>query len=1206
MTYFSKLRKAAIVSVFAFSLASVAHAVDINGRIKGTVTDSTGAVVPNVRVVATNQDTGISYPTTSQSDGVYTFPQLPVGTYTVSVAAPGFKSFSATGITLTIDQEYVETVMLQTGDVSETVSVKADSVQVDTTDMQLNNIVNSSQMVELPLISRNFTGLELIEPGVQASSDRFGTYSVSGSETQQSSFLINGADSNDLALNTLAIAPNLDAIDQFNLIEGPLNAEYDRNAGIVSATIKQGSNKFHGDGFEFYRDTFLNTGNFFSYIPATATKAAYKNVTPYHQNIFGGTIGGPILKDKLFFFGGYQGTHQRVPGTNGGGSTTVFSPTQLSGNFSADALAGGNTATGYTFANAMTHPIPGTLHIGSCPGATTWGACIKINGGNFLPTDFNPTAVALTKEYVPAANTGTNGYTFNSVTATTANQYIGRFDYTLNPKNTFTFLGIYQHQSVASNIPFTGATLPGFGENDTQLIQQYTFDYVRQLSSTAVNDFAVHYTRFNYQAVIPQSPALPSSYGFAISPQNTVAATLPTIATGYFTLGFSTNGPQPRVDQVYQADDNFSKSLGQHQLKFGYDGRRYQVSNPFNNSNSGSLGFSASGTYSTGDPGLDFLLGNSNSYTQGSGALIQAYAFLNYVYAQDTWKLTNNFTLNYGLGYSIDTPLRNIQYGGEAVTCLIPGQQSKIFPTAPTGINYPGDPGCTNASRAYTRYSEFGPRIGFAWAPDLGFISGGNTKKFSIRGGYGIYYDRSEEETSLNNLSTPPFGQTSHGSTDYVATSIPSFLNPYQDINTGTVYTNKFPYVRPAVGTAVNYSIYEPLSLNNYATNFRAPYAENFELTMERELPSKIVTRVSYVGSVGRHNQITYDGNPITQAGHDACLAMNSPTVAQCGSPQSTSVRNVQQNSLPQDTAYGFIDPLTKKTAFTSIGTVASEGSSNYNSLQVSVLKAPSHGLYFQVSYTLGHSLDNASSYENSGYGSSGRGYNQFNKSLNYGNSSFDARQRLVIAPVYTVPFKSSGSAFSPTNIALAGWQVSSITTLSTGFPFDLSYAGGSANSLFCAPSNSFYACPDEPNLSGPLVRTNPRIKVPTTSSTGVVTTNNYTQWFTATSATFTQAPIGTFGTIARNAFHGPGLNNTNIILAKNFALSADGVRRLQIRMESDNAFNHTQFSNPASSFSTGTAAANGVIPNLTFGSAGRITAAAAARQTQLAAKIYF
>ena len=1192
---FSFLRRTARTLFFAtvFGLTfQAAHAADTNGRIKGVVADQTNAVISGAKVSAINTQTGVKYTTTSQKDGGYLFPQLPVGTYSISVTAPGFKGFTATGIVISIDEEYVEAVKLTIGDANETLSVAADPVQVNTTDMQLNNVVEAPQMVELPNIGRSFTFFETIEPGVQSSNDRFGAFSADGSQTQQSSYLINGADSNDLPINTVGLNPVLDAIAEFNLITGPLNAEYDRNSGgIVNATIKTGTNQFHGDVFEFYRDTFLNTGNYFSYVPANATtgKAAYKNVTAFHQNIFGATIGGPIFKNKLFFFGAYQGDRERVPNNRSSNTTTVFSAAQRAGDFSAD-IAG--SSLGYTFSQS---PIPGTLNIPGCPSdVTTWAQCAAKNNGIFPATAFNPISAALLKQYVPLPNQGTNSYVFNNIATTSDNQELGRIDFDPNAKNDFTFLWIHDKGSTVRTTPFTGATLPGFAEVGGNAINQFTFDYVRQISSTTVNDFAAHYTRFNDAIVDPQNVVLPSSVGFSINPQEPGVSDLPRIDTGYFNLGFSNNGPQPRIDQTYQLDDSLSKTVGHHFLKFGYDGRRFQVSNPFSASNSGTFGFNAGTPFGSGDPGLDFLLGNPASYNQGTGAIIQAYAFLNYFYAQDTWKLSDSFTLSYGLGYQIDTPLHNLQYGGEAVSCFLPGQQSVIFPTAPVGVNYPGDKGCTNTAQATTRYKDFGPRLGFAWAPDLGFLSDGASKRLSIRGGFGIYYDRTEEETSLNNLETPPFGIASSGAVDYGAQA-PGFANPYQDIDTGTVYKNKFPYTFPTKGQTIDYSLFEPLGLNTYDKNFRSPYAENFQVTVEREFPSHVIGRLSYVGSLAHHNQITYEGNPITQAGHDACLA----DTKFCGNPTKSGYRNLQDYFYPSHTQYGIIDPVTGIPAFPTIGVVTSEGSSNYNSMQASVEKGLSHGLQFQLSYTLSHALDDGSSYENSGYGGSTRGYNQYDKSLNYGNSSYDARQRLVFAPIYTVPKFAGHSEYSLINLGLSGWQVSGITTLATGFPFDISYGGFySSNSLYCSPSFVFYACGDEPNQTGPLVRANPRTFVP-----GL----NRTQWFVASTSGLSQAPLGQFGNESRNRYHGPGINNTNLIIAKNFKLREDGSLRLQIRMESDNAFNHTQFNNPSSTVFTTTRNETLTQPGtLSLGSAGQITTAAPGRQTQLAAKFYF
>jgi hypothetical protein len=1168
----------AIILLVSFNYA---NAADVNARIKGTVTDPSGAVLPGVTVVATNQATGVKFDTKTQADGVYLFAQLPIGTYTISISTPGFQSFKATGIVLAIDQEYIEPIKLGLGQTSETVEVAADSVQVNTTDIQLDNIVNHQQLVELPLIGRSFTQLELIEPGVQAASDRFGTLSVAGAQSQQSEYLVNGADTNDFALNTIALTPNLDAIDQFNLLQGPLNAEYDRNSGgIVSATIAQGTNHIHGDVFEFYRDTFLNTLNYFQKFSA-GNGAPYTGVvSPFHQNIFGATIGAPILKDKLFIFGAYQGQRQSVPQTTAP-ATSVLSAAQRGGDFSNDLTLDKTLNPGqYSFSN---NPIPSSLNIPGCSSATdTWASCLNRLGGVLPAGAINSISKALLPG-LPAANNGLYGLVFNETTSTSSNQYLGRIDFALNPKNQLSFVGIYQNSVVSNTLPFSGATVPGFGDGSLSEIQQYTFDYVRQISNTTVNDFAVHWTRFNFNSGSPQQTVLPSSLGFNILPGNAAAATVPSLSVlGAFTLGGTTNGPQPRIDQAYQLDDTVSKTFGHHQLKFGYDGRRFNVSNTFGARNSGAYNFdNSAGPFSSGDPNIDFLLGNPSSYSQSSQGVIQADAFLNYVFAQDTWRATSALTLNYGLGYSIDTPLRNHQYNGIGINCFLPGETSNVFPTAPAGIVYPGDSGCSIAGRATTRHSEFGPRLGFAWAPDLGVISGAQGK-FSIRGGFGIYYNRTEEEPSLQTLNAPPYGLSTAGAGDFGGT--PQLANPFADINGGVSSggtalaraseANRFPYAPPAPGTPVSYANLEPLAFSTFDNNFRAPYSENFQLTVQREFPSKTIATVSYVGAVARHNVNVYEGNPETAAGHAACLA----------SPACIKDRVNQSFDSPGNTAYGFVDPLTGTTAFTGVGTVTSGASSNYNSLQASLQKSATHGLFFQLSYTYSHSLDNSSSFENGGFGNAGeRGFNQFQPSLNYGDSEFDARHRFVFAPIYTTPIRKSDSWYSPLNLALSGWQISGITTLATGFPFDISYDGfNSSNSLYCSINFTFYACPDVPLQVAPLSRQNLR---------AARTSNGHAVSFLKGS--FAPEPIGSFGNIHRNPYHGPGLNFTNLIIAKNFNLSSDGVKRIQLRLESDNVFNHTNFANPSGNFASG--------------SFGQITGVSVgARQTQLSGKFYF
>jgi hypothetical protein len=290
---------------------------------------------------------------------------------------------------------------------------------------------------------------------------------------------------------------------------------------------------------------------------------------------------------------------------------------------------------------------------------------------------------------------------------------------------------------------------------------------------------------------------------------------------------------------------------------------------------------------------------------------------------------------------------------------------------------------------------------------------------------------------------------------------------------------------------------------------------------------------------------------------------------------------------FPQNQAIGAadhanmgVDPRSGIPGIVSAGTVGSQSSSSYHSLQASVEKATTHGLLFQLSYTYAHSLDDGSSFENSGFGGQ-RGYNQIVKSLNYGDSQFDVRHRLVFSPVYRIPL-FAGSTFSLKNLALAGWEISGITSLATGFPYDISYQGASSASLWCSADFQFYACPDIPQQVAPAKFGDPRTR----------TASGNSKYITNTATAFQDETVGTFGNIHRNPYHGPGINNTNMILAKNFAINPERNMSLQIRIESDNVFNHTQFSLPSGSF--------------TSSNFGVITSAASARQSQLAAKFYF
>lgn len=1119
-----------------FSLLGVptAKADNLYARIQGTITDPAGGVLAGVKLTATNVGTNISYETESKTDGTFVFLNLPIGTYRVTATIPSFRTFTASGITLVLDQVYVLNIKMELGQVSEQVMVEASNVQVETANTQLGTVINGDTIVDMPLNGRNWTQLQLLEPGVMASSDRFGTYSTNGSQTQQNSFLINGQDSNDLPLNTPLIIPSPDAIGEFNMVTNTINPEYGRNSGaIMNATIKSGTNSFHGDGFEFFRDTSLNTSDYFTGVPAV-----------FHQNQFGGTLGGPIIKNHTFFFFSYQGSRYRQPQSTS--TQTVYSAAERGGDFSQGADVDPTTGLPYIAESTVGAPFalygdnksPCPVSSGvQCPAGTTYATLFSTG---MIPTqDFNPISVKLMNQFVPLPNGASNAYNFVGITPGKVDQYLWQIDQTFNAKDSMRFYGFLQSNPDENTLPFVGATLPGFPSEDTRHEKQFVAGWTHVFNSNVLNELRLGYTRFNFVAVEPVTPTLPSSYGFNITPQNSVSAGLPVITVSgtepgqvSFTLGFSNDGPQPRIDQTYQVTDNFSYVLGSHTLKFGYDGRKFEVTNPFSFLNNGSFTYAAGGPFSTSNAGADFLLGIPDSYAQSSGGVIVASAYGHYSYAQDSWKARSDLTINYGVGWQINTPTTDHYNNNRAINCFRPGEQSTVYPTAPEDLVFPGDPGCT-ASGYSTGYTHFGPRFGLAWAPHassgaLGDVTG-NPGQFSIRTGFGVYYNQVEEELTLQNLTAPPFSLTDYGVGDVGLN--PSFANPWVDIAGRGSITNKYPFTPPAAGSKVDFTFFAPMSLNVLDPNFAVPYSMNYNLTIQRELPGQMIWSIAYVGSQGRHLERAYELNPSLPgkcAAIPACIG-------------SAGARELQGYFYPQNFKYPTVVPGTTELYFGSVGQQATDGNSRYNSLQVSMNKRLTHGLNFLLSYTYSHAEDNGSNFENTSFGT--RGTNPFYPYLNWGDSAFDARHRFVASYQYEIPVPHFLSSDRARSTIFKGWRVAGNTTLQTGFPIDL------AQSLYESGTcwiYSFYACPDNPNQVGPVVKMNPHS-----------TANHY--YFETSS--FVESTPGTFGNTGRDTIHGPGINFTNLGLMKDIYLKEQ--MRIELRLESYNTFNHVNWGAP-------------------------------------------
>jgi len=1160
-----------------------ASADNLYASIRGTVVDPSGAVVTDAKLTATNVATGLSYTATSSKDGLFAFLQLPIGDYRVKVEKAGFKSVTEGHIHLDLDQIFNLKVSMELGAITETITVEANPAQVETTSMQLNATVTGDQIVDIPLNGRNWTQLMQLQPGVQAGSDRFGTtgngggFSTNGAESQQNAFLINGTDSNDISLNTPLVIPSPDAIGEFDLVTSTINPEYGRNSGaIVNAAIKNGTNQFHGDVFEFYRDTFLDA------IPWFQTTRAL-----FHQNQYGGTIGGPIVRDHAFFFFSYQGRRAVTPQPGafpssyngiilGQPTPTVLSgpsgtsPGERGGDFSADT-GGGPFTPGASSTGVSPFPM-----VGGANGTTPYPAGTAystIFPTGVIPTaDLNTLSLKLLNQYVPLPNAASNAYDFNPLEVAKRDQYIYRLDEKLRDKDSLWFYGLYENDVTNDDLAFVGSNLPGFGAGSPSKTYNYTVAWNHTFSPTALNEARFAYLRLNYLAVTPLSTQSPSGYGFTgiTSTQDTAALQLPVVSvTGRFSLGFSADGPQPRVQNTYQVVDNFSKVWGHHTFKAGFTMDRVEINNPFYGNLNGTYAYGGAGAFSTGNPAADFLLGIPDTYDQGSGAIVRARAREYYAYGQDQWQVKPNLTLTLGLAWDIETPYKNLYANGESLSAFRLNQQSTVFPTAPVGIVFPGDRGISQYGGPTVHYDDFAPRLGFAWSP-------GGSHNWSIRGGIGLYYNRSEEEATLETLGNAPFSLATSGVGQFGTT--PNFANPYNSVNTAAVgiiptvcpsgcaktsIAVPFPFSPPATGTSPSFAPFEPIGFNEVMQDPRltTPRSTNYNLTFQYQVSKSTVATIGYVGNVARHLEGAYNLNPAGQAPGVNPTALGLGCTSDFFLGLCTGGAGFQVNP----NVYG------------QIGLFATDWSSNYNSLQASINRHFSNGLQFQAAYTWSRYFDYTSNLENSAFNAPG--FNNFNNAQNYGPSANDAPQRLVISYNYTLPFYKYGHHWKHLT---DDWNLSGITTFQHGFPvsvFETAY-----DDLQWSYPDAFFAPPSFVNTTGaPLnINHNPR--------------NSLTQQWVSPAA-FTTPPTGTIGTANRNPFYGPGLNFWDLALEKSIHFTES--MYFQLRLETFDTFNHANFAAPVNNISAGPAFGTvDTVQGITTNGAGRVV--------QIAGKFYF
>ena len=1186
--------------VLLFTAAQIL--ADVTASISGTVTDPSGSAVEGATVTATNVETQVVKEQTTNGQGFYSFQSLPLGKYNIEVHRDGFKTFVQTDIVLDVNDKKVIDVTLQVGQASEKIEVSSSALHVETANTQMGEVIEGKEMTDVPLVSRSYTDLLALQPGVVSTAsgmtgayagafisagfampavsgdENSGGLSVNGMREAANGFILNGIITQEIGYSGAGAIPNLDSIAEFRILTNNFDAEYGNySGGQINVITKSGVNQWHGNVFEFLRNTNLDAANYFG--------AGQRG--SYHQNQFGGTFGGPIKRDKIFFFADYQG-NRRVQGITQLINGAPAASTEQ-GNFAGIASSLTGTVSGPAFAQQLSTQLGQPVTAGEpyyFSGCVSAAQCVFPNA-MLSPSSFNPISAKLLPFILPAApgtigTTGTGTFSTSSGKLNlTDNKFSGRVD----ANSRFGLLSAYYYGDRYDRIdpywPSNAPLYPGFGVDGKGHTHNINLGDTKTFGSS-VNEFRLGYFRLDVTLNQPlggKGTSL-SSLGFASGASGAPGVFvgtpsvegIPEIDFNNFVIGVPSR-PNRLTENIYQVIDNFSKVVGTHTLKFGGQYHFNQLEENLSNVANGNFFFGSSFTGQSSETGsdfVDFLVGAPSQYVQGQSYPSYGRNYYFGLYGQDSWRIKPNLTFNYGLRYDVSSPWYE-KYN--EIQTMIPGEQSVVFPGSPVGWVFPGDPGVPR-SLAPTRWNNFAPRLGLAYSfGEHGGMLGralGKPGTTSIRVGWGMFYTALEGSTDFNEIGDAPFG-------NYTGQNEPTFAAPFTNRANGTSITNLFPVAPPPKrfsaknpATGVPYD-----NLTDFFAAFgtigsspafnnknRLPYAENYELSIQRQLTSSDLLTVSYVGTQGHRLLSSISANPgipslclslvavgCGPGGENNIYSAADGTVLSAGTrgPFSTPYRNTPVNGV-------FIVPFGNDSYFATIGNSA------YHSAQID-WRHTSGRLQTLVAYTFSKSLDNSSGY--------GEQINPVNARLSRGLSAFDSTHNFVISYSYALPFDKLGG---PKKLVY-GWQISGITRFATGLPVTIIETDD--HSLLGTGFGGPITLPvDTPNLVGPLAITDPR-------KTGG-------QYFNP--AAFASTALGMEGTANRRFFHGPGINNFDFALLKNTLLTER--LDLQFRLEFYNIFNHAQFLTPS-----------GIMPTASFG---QVPGARDPRIGQLSLKLNF
>ena len=1123
------------------------------GSVAGTVADSQGKIIIGAKVELTLPAQGRQFHTVTNSRGEYSFREVAVGSYNLRISSAGFEDYVVKTIQVDAEQSVRLDTTLEIGAADAQVTVEASGTTIDTRSATMGTMIDNKLVENLPIDGNNVVSLAALLPGVTNvnapttfTSDTGGpTYNVSGARSNQNLFLFDGMMWNNLFYNTGMNFPPPYALQETSVLLNNYKAQYGRNAGsIMNVLSRSGTNSFHGTAWEYIQNKALNATDYIS-----------KQNPKLVSNQFGGTLGGPIRRDKAFFFLSYQDLRQvaqvtaqdLVPdlaerGLSALGVGRPCTSSQFAGHNCATFVEDYPGATGSAaIANASlknpmysssTAPIA-ISQLNSAwvqAGNTGTSPCVTLLKSlaspynKYLPNAevpdvcFNPVAMNFYNKYSPLPNLTISGNSLYAVTSANEprNDQEGMIRVDFKVRNHMFDAHFYMTNvnDMTANGVSNGAGIAGYEKDmNTGGITFGSIGDTAVISSNLVNVARAGYKRYVYK-INPTDHTTLQDLGANFSEPATVPA-LPEIElNGDYTVGGSSSVYSNTVNEDIEVNDNLSWSHGRHNYQFGFQYLHLQYLHVYDFEPS--LDFEGK---NTGDTGGDFLMGMLYQLNVGNSVNLGAIQNAVYFYGQDDWRITSRLTLNYGLRYELAFPWYSPDK--EALT-FVPGYQSKVFPGAPPNMAFEGDPGIPN-SIAPKKFNHVAPRVGMVF--DL--HGNGNTL---LLGGFGLFYD------SVN-ASVVGVGEPYHYSAEYAS--------PMGGLSQPLLGENAVPdnYHRGQTPQFVG-----PFAVNYADPKLSTPYVETLNAGIRQRIRKSATVEVDGVMRLGRKQMMQLDQNPAIYDCSGAYYQVN-PTVY-CTGAAASSASYVQRVKYPGYN-YGGSGAVDNATV----------GTSNYYGLQVIYQQHMSKSLNLIASYTLSRSLD----LQSNGQTTSNQIPEPWNTSIQYGPSDFNAAQVLNIGGIWKIPQLHRG--FRVLRIAANTWSIGGISNMRSGTPFNITM-GGDSDYFDERPERPSLAAGMDPNIHGTRSR---QAEIGEYFNTNSGNTNSAGTAVNCTTAVVTTGCVwertlpGQFGNVSRNKLTGPGYNVQHLSLTRIFQLPRPGLT-LQYRADAFNVLNTPNFSNPNAS----------------------------------------